>query len=372
MRRLLPLVLVVVVSVAGCSSFPAGPTETPTPESTPTPTETVTPTPTTPAEPAELAPGVTEDGIVNPVALLRAHQSRLLDEGYTLNQTVVTTYDGSESNRLVVETVSGPGGELGYQNGTSYAVDSDGNESVVRNQMWLNTTTMVTRHVEDGRTTYRVRPRSYPPEALIWFGGLQTQIQLGGDRYVVDSVETRDGVRVVTLTASIDRVGGDGIDDTISTLTVDETGVIRNAVVDVTYEEGTNYRTNYTIERLGVEAPTPPAWLDTVPPSAALDIGLDVFEFDDQSIQLVHTHGDAVPEGSTVTVVSNGTTYLTTLGESFADGERYLWVGTDGSLRATADRPADDSTRPLDTEVTVVVRAPDGGELFSTSIGRFG
>jgi hypothetical protein len=371
MKRLLGLTLVFVMVLAGCSSFPVGPTETPeqTATSTPTPAETVTPTPT---ESTELAPGVTENGLVNPVALIRAHQMRLLEEGYVLNQTVVTTYNGSESNRLVVESVAGPGGEVGHQNGTSSAIDADGNETVTRNELWLNTTTMVTRHIEAGQTTYQVRPRSYPPEALIWFGGLQMQIQLGGDRYVVDSVETRDGVRVVTLTASIDRVGGDGVNDTVSTLAVDETGVIRNAVVDVTYEEGTNYRTNYTIEQLGVEAPDPPAWLDTVPPSAALDIGLDVFEFDDQSIQLVHTHGDAVPEGSTVTVVSNGTTYLTTLGEPFADGERYLWVGTDGSLRATADRPADGSTRTLDTEVTVVVRAPDGGELFSTSIGRFG
>lgn len=382
--------LATVVVLAGCSGFFGAATEAPTPSETPSgaipptetetaavtapPSQTETPTPTaTETEPADgeaLAPGVTRDGIVNPVALMSAHQRELLAAGYRINQTVVNTYNGSVSNRLVVHTTAGPGGEIAYQNGTSSGDDFEGNESVTSNAVWLNTTAMVTRHTEAGSTTYRVQPRLYPPESLVWYSGLQRDIQFAADEYEVTSVDQRDGVRVVTLAASIDRVAGDDIDDTTSTLRIDENGVIRFAETEVNYGTANVYHTYYTVERVGSAPPEPPAWLDAVPPSASLDVGMDVFGFDGASIELTHTYGDAVPAGSIVTVVSNGTLYETTLDDPFRGDTLSLWVDADDTLRATNERPNSTAARKLGPVVTVTVRAPDGGELFSTSLGR--
>ena len=391
MNGVRPIAFAAVVVLAGCSGFFGDATETATPTETPSgavpPTETetaavtATPNPTQtspptttetdpPVDDRQLAPGVTRDGIVNPVALMSAHQRELLAGGYMLNQTVVSTYNGSVSNRLVVHTTAGPGGEIAYQNGTSYGYDSDGNESVTGNAVWLNTTTMVTRHVEAGSATYRSQPRLYPPESLIWYSGLQRDIQFAADEYEVTNVDQRDGVRVVTLEASIDRVAGDDIDDTTSTLRIDENGVIRYAETTANYGTGNVYHTSYAVERLGSDPPERPAWLAAVPPSASLTVGMDVFGFDESSVELVHTYGDAAPAGSIVTVVSNGTLYEATLDDPFRDGTLYLWVDADGTLRATGDRPDSAATRELGPVVTVTVRAPDGGELFSTSLGR--
>ncbi|MBV0901268.1 hypothetical protein [Haloarcula salina] len=385
------VVLAAVVVLAGCSGFFGETTETATPSETasggvpPAETETAaataTPSPTqtpqgtvpetdSPSGDQRLAPGITRDGIVNPVELMSAHQRELLAAGYEINQTVVSTYNGSVSNRLVVHTTAGPGGEIAYQNGTSYGYDFDGNESVTGNAVWLNTTSMVTRHVKAGTTTYRVQPRLYPPESLIWYSGLQRDIQFAADEYEVTSVDRRDGVRVVTLEASIDRVAGDDIDDTTSTLRIDENGVIRDAETEVNYGTGNVYHTYYAVEQVGSEPPERPAWLDAVPPSASLDVGMDVFGFDETSVELVHTYGDAAPAGSIVTVVSNGTLYEATLDDPFRGDTLYLWVDADGELRATADRPDSTAARELGPVVTVTVRAPDGGELFSTSLGR--
>jgi len=389
MRVAFAVILAVVVVLAGCSGFFGDAPETATPTQTasggipPTETEAVTatatpsqtPTPTaTEAEPPDseqqLAPGVTRDGIVNPVELMSAHQRELLAAGYEINQTVVSTYNGSISNRLVVHTTAGPGGEIAYQNGTSYGYDADSNGTAIRNAMWLNTTAMVTRHVEAGSTTYRVQPRLYPPESLIWYSGLQRDIQFAADEYEVTGVDQRDGVRVVTLEASIDRVTGDDVDDTTSTLRIDENGVIRDAETEVNYGSGNVYHTSYTVEQLGSEPPARPAWLDAVPPSASLNVEMDVFGFDETSAELVHTGGDAAPAGSVVTVVSNGTLYEATLDESFRDGTLYLWIDEDDDLQMTSERPDSNAARELGPVVTVTVRAPDGGELFSTSLGR--
>ncbi|WP_254840873.1 hypothetical protein [Natronomonas marina] len=370
MRTLQTLLVVSLVLLAGCSfGAPATDDQTPTTTSTPTPTSATTSTPTaTPGTGTELAPGITREGITNPVALMNAHQRVLLEDGFAVDQRVVTTYEGTVESRLALRTVVGPGGEVAFRNGTSTAADANGTEVVTSNDIWLNTTAQVSRHFEGGEVTYDVHERLSPPESLVWFGTVQRDIQFAADAYEVTAVERRDGVRFVTLAVSYDRVGNDGVDDAVGTLLVDERGVIHRAEMNVSYDEGTVYSTTYEVIELGAE-PEPPDWLDGVPPSAALDVGLDIFEFDASSIELVHTHGDAAPAGSLVTVVSNGTLYETTLEAPFGDGSRYLWVDADGRLRATAERPADDA-RPLDTEVTVTVRAPDGGVLFSTSIGR--
>jgi hypothetical protein len=257
-----------------------------------------------------------------------------------------------------------------FQNATSTGYDFEGNESVIHSEVWMNQTTMLSYRVERGEESYEVRDRVYPPEWFVWFGSIQRDIQFGASEYEVTNVTRVDGMRIVTLEASIDRVGNDGVDDTTGLIRVDERGVIRYAETNVTYEEGTTYTTTYDVVELGVDPPAQPAWADDIPPSASLQLELDIHEFDATSVELVHLYGDAVPAGSTVTLVSNDTTYETTLDESFGDDARHLWVDTDGTLRVTVDEPESSEVQPLAREVSVTVRAPDGQRLFELSVGR--
>lgn len=362
----------ILVVLAGCTGIgPGTTTPTTTPPTTAAPT-TTTAVPTTPGSNDSLAPGVTVAGIVNPVALMNAHQRALLADGFVLNQTVVVTEGGRVETRTTVRTASGPDGEVGLQTGTAWSVDPDGNASTILNDVWMNTATMVSRHVEAGTATYRIQPRLFPPEALVWFSGLQADIQSSAADYVVTGGEGRNGLRLTTLEATLDRVGNDGVPDTNSTLVVDGNGVIREATMSVRYGEATTYTTTYRVEALGTAAPSPPDWVATVPPSAALQVGLDVFEFDGSAVRLVHTYGDAVPKNSTVELTSNGTTYRATLAAPFGSGERYLWIDSDGRLRVTTERPVAAEPRPLARVIAVTVTAPDGGELYATSVGRRG
>ncbi|WP_267643543.1 hypothetical protein [Haloarchaeobius amylolyticus] len=318
-------------------------------------------------QPGELAPGVTEAGLDNPIRLLEAHQRALLTDGFVVQQTTTVAHDGVEEVRLTQTTTAGPGGEIVRQTARSTGYDADGTEIVTDVDLWLNQTTRVLRHVEAGETTFDVGERVTLPGDMVWSGGLQREVQTAATAYRVTTGPDADTVR---LEAALDRVGSDGETDTTVTLAVDDSGVIRSAETVVEYGDGTAYRTTYTVERLGVTAPERPDWVDEVPASAALELGLDLESFDDSTVTLVHTHGDAVPAGSTVTLESGGVVYETTLVEPFRGGTLTLWVDGDGELRVAPEGAGSDATTAFGDELSVTVRAPDGGELFSTSVGR--
>lgn len=334
-------------------------------DSTATPTQTETP----PAE-AELAPGVTREGLVNPVRLVTAHERALVDQGYVLTESVTSRNNGTVSNRLALQTQAGPEGTLALMNATSVYRDGNDTEQIITNDVWLNATTMVSRHVEGGQPDYEVRPRPYSAEAFLWFGGLQQDILYNARSFELTNDTTVDGVRMLTLRATVDQVGRDGVPDTNITLHVTGDGVVTYATRNTSYGGGDTYHRVYNVTRLVAESPDRPAWVETIPPSSSLVLELDIFSFDETSIELVHLYGDAVPTGSTITVSGNGSTYETTLEEPFANGQRNLWLDTNGSLHATAAQPSPGEARILPEAVTVTVTAPDGGVLFQSSVGR--
>ena len=98
-------VLVVVGSIAGCSTI--------TPTSTDRPRQSVTPAPvpTEPTEPTplpELAPGLTARGVVDPLALAAAHESELSSLSETVRLRRVVRYANGQlrSERIQVTRVS--------------------------------------------------------------------------------------------------------------------------------------------------------------------------------------------------------------------------------------------------------------------------
>lgn len=182
------VLLVALVATAGCSA--------PFADSTPVATETVTPAPVPdesqgPDRTAELAPGLTEEGIVDAASLVGAHTEALFDTSYTArltttrtagNGTVLERYDrvlrtaGPERFRYVL-TVETPNverrtdrwrdGERAYEavtrNGTTtYRTLDDpttptllSQEGLVRLFRTLPSRVTDTR-TADGTTTYRV------------------------------------------------------------------------------------------------------------------------------------------------------------------------------------------------------------------------
>lgn len=376
--RTLALFVTFAVVLAGCAGqvdtpTPAGtaspsppadaPTSTPDPTATPTSDSTATPLPT-----GELAPGLTDAGVENPVTLASAHQRALLADGAVVETTVEMYYESTVAERSTFRNVVGPGGERALQTGGS--VRADGTDPIT-GEMWLNETTAVTRRVEENRTEYTLRERVDTPESLVWGSVAQRELQFVANDLAVTGVSDRDGLRRVHLAATLDRVGNDGTNDTEVTAVVDERGVVRELVVDVRYGEGDRWRMTYRVVRVGDVRPTPPDWLDSVPPSASLQLTLDIERFEDTYVELAHVHGDAVPEGSTVTLVSDGTVAETRLDEPFGSGSVFLSVTPEGSL-TVGDTPPRESAVELGYRVSVAVTAPDCSELFETTIGRPG
>jgi hypothetical protein len=155
MRRALGLILLsVLVVLAGCSGVFGGgggePTETVTPAAVPTDEPTPTPAP-------RLAPGITEQGIVSPRALVAAHQTFLQNRSFTRrSDSTALTANGS----ILVQTTStlraGPPGEGLYsvieRNG-SYPQEPAAPST--RSEAWRSgEQDIIKRTFRNGTTTY--------------------------------------------------------------------------------------------------------------------------------------------------------------------------------------------------------------------------
>jgi hypothetical protein len=393
MRPLPALLVAAIVLLAGCSGlFPGGPAETeaPTPtagDETPTrtttttptarPTTTVAPTPTTTRSPTTteppgndtepLAPGVTGEGIVNPIALLSAHQRELLADGFVANVTYENVGNGTVQWRTTQRTIAGPGGERAVLSGTA----GESNAIITTQDVWLNATHATLRRIEDDETAYTVEDRLTPPEALVMPGPILSLVQTYRSEYAVTNVETRDGRRYVTLSATIDRVGGDETADTEATMLVDERGVVHSIDATTNYGGGDDWHVTYAVERIGGVDPDPPSWLAEVPRNASVSADLFTGMGPEGVLTIDHNGGDPVPAGTHVTILQNGALYEARLEEPLRPGDTlyvYLDAAT-GELQVGTTEPAGDEYEPLAREFTVRVFTGDGVELLEESLG---
>jgi len=380
MERVLPVLVVVLALLAGCSGLLPGPsadTPTATPASTATQTTTappVTPTATatdrstaTPALGGDLAPGITDEGVVNPVALQSAHRSALLADGFTLAVTYENVANGSVQWRTAQRIVAGPGGELALQRATA----GDPPASVTNQTVWHNVTHTTMRSLEGDETRFTVRSRVATPEALVWPGPVLRLLQDEAGAFEVSSVEEREGLRVVTLAASLDQVGRDGDDDTTATMVVDERGVLRSLTATTDYGGSDAWRVTYTVERVGGVDPEPPDWLEEVPRNASLNVELFTGMGPEGVLTLENVGGDTVPADTHVTVRGNGTLREARLADPLAPGETlYVFVAPEtGALRLSTSEPAEGVYEPVPREFTVRVVTGDGVVLHEESLG---
>jgi len=383
MNRVPVLVVVSLVLLTGCSSLFEGPsTDSPTPTvtppdtdtstqtvSSPTTTSTATPERTSTATPTvtpdeTLAPGITAAGIVNPVALQSAHQQTMLADGFVVNVTYENVANGTVQWRTTQHTVAGPGGERALQRTTAGEPDAP----VTAQDIWHNTTHTTARTAGDDGPAYTVRDRLTPPESLVWPGPVFRLIQDDADAFEVASVDERDGIRFVTLTATVD---GDGTPATTATLVVDERGTVHSLEATTDYGGGDDWRVTYTVGQVGGVGPDSPAWLADVPPSASLSVHLFTDMGPEGVIQLDHTGGDAVPAGTFVTVLGNGTLYEAQLDEPLQPGETlYVFIAPDSdALGLSVTEPEAGEYDPVPSEFTVRVVTSDGVVLHEESLG---
>lgn len=357
MNRILTIFVVGMVFLSGCAETLPGDstaTETPTPTLTPTPTPTLTDD--------VLAPGITEDGIVNPIALGSAHRRTLLADGFVSNTTYESVADGAVQFRTSSHVVAGPGGELVLQRSTASDLDA----YLRTHDAWHNTTHTTTRAVEGGDPEYAVRERITPSEAIVWPGPVLRGVQDYADEYEVTTVEERDGMQFTTLSAAIDGGG-------TSTIVVDERGAVRTFESTTTYGGTDVWQVRYAVERIGDVRPQAPAWLADVPAGASLDVHLFVGAVDglDGVIALEHAGGDVVPVGTFVSLRQDETISEAQLADPLRPGETlFVSLTADaGDLRVSTTQPSPDDVQPVGSEFTIRVFTPDGVTLFEERLG---
>jgi hypothetical protein len=361
MHRPLTLLVALVVLLAGCASLTPGGTDTPTASPVGTPTETPA---GTPLPDGALAPGITADGIENVTALFAAHQRELTATGFATESTVRTTYEGTTTDRVTWTVTVAPGGDRVRTHAVEYREDG----TRIVGDIWSNATHDVTRRDEAGDVSYTVRPRFITDDTIVWSGSAaHVQLYSAADLFEVESVDTRDGLRYVTLSMTGDRLGEDGVPDSQATAVVDERGRIHSVESRVQYGEETTWATSYRVTQFGDTDPQPPAWLDRVPKNAALFLQLNAGITPNGVVVVEHIGGDAVPAGTRVLVTVDGTTYETSFRGAFEEGHTRYAAIVDGELDLSTREPKDGFT-PLpsgrDVIVRIVVVTEDGVELF--------
>lgn len=208
----------------------------------------------------QLAPGITESGIRNVSALLGAHRSALLEDGYVGTTVVEERYSGNLSDRTTQRYAVGPGGEFVHLEQHTARFTKNGQNSSV--DVWMNATTTASMQESNGSSLTNARDRQISREATAWMSrSFADQLTRNAGQYEVVGVEQRNGTRVVTLEATIDAVGDDEEPDTNVTLVVTERGVVDRLEMVVHYDVSTITAT-YQVQRIGGVSPERPEWVE--------------------------------------------------------------------------------------------------------------
>ncbi|WP_436907281.1 DUF7537 family lipoprotein [Halosimplex marinum] len=261
------LVVVALVTLAGCSVVADGGGPDPTDTLTPAPIPTTAPTDT--AAPSPLPPGVTTRGTVSPSALATAHVRAVTGRSYVW----------TERRRTL--TATGDGNWTVARNRTRSVRLEDGRTyrwSRSRRVIWTGLTLTYrpaldrysdgdTRYVREGDTdgpVYRARPATNDSQAIALVAANRVQSYLSL-RNVSVSVGRVDGERRYWVES-----GGDGVVDgeyaanySVGAVVTPEGFVRRLAVTYTTERRGTPTRIEYeyAYRRVGNVSVSPPDWL---------------------------------------------------------------------------------------------------------------
>ncbi|WP_227133419.1 hypothetical protein [Halorubellus salinus] len=404
-RRLVPVLVVALVVLAGCTapSTQPAPTDGSTTVATGTPTTDASTTTgsggddaddgstdgdaadanATAANPGDEAPpGVTLAGnasgaLANASALLAAHERVLYADGYRATLVSQVAYGPGPATNATAAVVAGPGGDRLRVSMTRTL----GNQSAGY-ELFANESTAVMRL--DVRNETQYRNAGGPYTTTQYTGVAQLANRLDALNFSVANVTERDGRDVYTLTASktvsahpnASAARTNGTYD--ATLVVDERGLLASYRVAANTTRLTRSY-EWTVESLDA-SPTRPDWLSAVPTAARRNVSVEVdvrreHYPNPNGTGYVENHGtftvtndgpDALPPGTNVSITSNGTTYATTVDRAIAAGETVAFARVDGDLVVRANASAFDDPPNFANEIDVSVSA-GGVSLVSLS-----
>ncbi|WP_276259953.1 hypothetical protein [Haloglomus litoreum] len=192
MHRLGTVALCGLLVLAGCSAVPGGGPDDP---GGPTPTLTPAPVPEPTEAPEELAPGLTTDGVTDPLALANAHGEALgaryrFTSNWTVRYPNGTVFARADQSATVtpdafvarVAAVGRPG-----------FITSGAETTAV---FWSNRTALATRVERDGRVSYRYADGVAYADAAGFYTSLRRPRPWLNHYALFSSVETRTVGRV--------------------------------------------------------------------------------------------------------------------------------------------------------------------------------
>ncbi|WP_323675398.1 hypothetical protein [Halorubellus sp. PRR65] len=387
-RRLVPVLVVALVVLAGCTAPGTQPTGT---EATANGTTARGTAPTTSDatttdgvnETATLESGPTPPGVaasangsgvvVNASALIGAHERVLRADGFRATQRSRVGYGDERLRNTTSVVVAGPS----LTRYRSRSTVEHGNRTVAYD-VWQNESTTLLRTTVDGDTNYQTVGGQFEASGIT--GGAILEGVLAELHFSVANVTTEDGRRVFTLAGSRTAPGEPNASTTANgtytaRVVVDERGVVSAYRIrqdvderDVTHE--------WTLDALGA-TPTRPDWTANVSDAARRNVSVDANvrhdvypnpngtgHVEEHGVLAVSNDGpDALPASTTVAITSNGTTYETIAGRELAAGETLYFVRDDGGLAVFANESAVDDPPNFANEVSVTVSANDTNYL---------
>ena len=348
MKRLAVIAVALVVAFAGCTGFGGG-TDTPgdssaTPTASPPPTEPPT---STPAE--GHPPGVSDDGLANASALVRAHADAVNETGY--RSELVTTVEFADEDASI-----GPA-TLTFEaavpaDGRPYRITQTNDGGLSEDYEWVtwaNDSVRVTNHTTYppfGNATSKYEmddPRPAPPDvaATAFYEFLRM-----GEFEIAEAGEDRLTLRATGANESATDVNVTSYEGEV---VVDRRGVVREGNVTVEYvADDQQIRTSleYTVETGDVTVEKP-AWVGTaIHEASAITVDATV---EGEYVAVTNTGREPIPAGYEITLMErteNGWSGSpATLSEPVEPGET-VYVSID-AYRTVVDRSPPEDPDPL-------------------------
>lgn len=352
-HRLLVLVVISSVLLAGCAGIQG--TETPTGES---PTSATPADSATEFEPGDIA-GISNDTLTNATALVTANGAIIVQNGARVS--IEQRGPNVETESLLTVGADGTS-ELS----TTYTASSNQAET---SDYYNNGSATYIRMQSDTETMYRVFEQEYNPLDSV-NSSLETALAAGSFTVANESTNAS----TVVLTADEFSTGEHGSvisDGTVSNarLVLSQNGQIQNLTI-TGQRDGQTVTYTYELQEANVANAASPAWITDVPPSASLHPELSTNVENDSYLRIAHEGGDTVPENATLTLSANGTSGTVAFDSPLESGEtRYAYFGTDNdSLMLAAEQPSPDVTAPMESPASVTIATADGVTLLDVGM----
>jgi len=371
-RALLSVLCVALVLLAGCSGLGGG---TATPDGDGTATNGTTTNGTTVVEdpngsdpdddvPANLPPGVSEDGLDDPSALLDAHDAVIGERGaVTVTNTTIEAPRASLTSNSTV--TFGADGSIAVRTTSSVGQGS------FETRQYTNGSVSVIRQVTSQAERQTAFTGSSQVERGAGLAGLQSilaaaEVSVAG----ADDGAVRLTVEGVADGANATTAGGGNYTQLDGHLVVRESGLIESLELTVTQDidgQETTTDVDYEVTETGVDAAPRGDWVDEV--LAEESLPQLTYERTDGAIAITNEGDDPIPRGSVVSVSetdSEGRTteqYSVQLRSTVEPGETVYVYRTDADSiqgeQSVGSPPAGD-TAPIDGEVRVVIQGQGG------------